>query len=419
MRLSNNLMYQNSINNILKNQQGVASAQERVTTGEKYLTTSEAPAAVSQGMLYTNKIETNEQYTKNINQLKGRLETEHSILKGMNENILATQELTIRAGNGSLSKSDLAGIAGELQELQKSLVNLMNTQSEGGKYIFSGYQDNIQTYTFNNLTKKYEYQGDQGQHEVTIAKGVEIKSSDNGFNAFEKVNARLDVTSNRGIATGTITSGTVYVSNQGEFDKFHSNNYNTDPDPLVSATVNTYNVNVLPGATASSPDTYEILRDGVPLVPPVTGEVTDEAIEFAGMEIKLEGEAPGQLDFSLEKPHKENVLNTLQGLITSLKDETLEGEDLQQALASGLIQLKNASEQVVFTQSSLGGRMNVVDKVTDSNSAVDINNKASKSSLVEVDMAEAISELTKQETGLQASQATFGRLAKLTLFDYI
>ena len=63
--------------------------------------------------------------------------------------------------------------------------------------------------------------------------------------------------------------------------------------------------------------------------------------------------------------------------------------------------------------------MNVVERVTDSNSALDINNKSNKSDLVEIDTAAAISELTKQETALQASQATFGRLAKLSLFDYI
>ena len=42
-----------------------------------------------------------------------------------------------------------------------------------------------------------------------------------------------------------------------------------------------------------------------------------------------------------------------------------------------------------------------------------------RSSLIEIDAAEAISDLTKHESGLQASQATFGRLAKLSLFDYL
>ncbi|MBB1295899.1 flagellar hook-associated protein FlgL [Pseudoalteromonas sp. SR41-7] len=417
MRLSNNLMYQNNINKILDNQQGVANAQERVTTGKKYLTTSEAPAAISQAMLYSNKIQTNEQYTKNIDQLNGRLETEESVLQSINSNIQQAQELTIQAGNGAYTKDDLKTFASELSGIQQTLANLMNTRSEDGKFIFSGYQDSTQPYQFDSAAGKYTYNGDQGQHQITIAEGVSIKASDNGFDTFEKTNARLNVESNTASVSGSITAASVYVDGQAEFDKFHQANYNADPTAL--ATANTYSVLVSPGVTATDPQTYEIYRDGAALTPAVTGEVTDEPIDFAGMKIEFEGTAPGQLDFSLEKPGKENVLNTLQALITGLNDGTLEGDDFQQVLADGLVQLQNASEQVVFTQASLGGRMNALERVSDSNLALDIQNKSNRSNLVEVDMAEAISELTKQETALQASQATFGRLTNLSLFDYL
>ncbi|WP_024599228.1 flagellar hook-associated protein FlgL [Pseudoalteromonas sp. TAE56] len=417
MRLSNNLMYQNNINKILDNQQGVANAQERVTTGEKYLTTSEAPAAISQAMLYSNKIQTNEQYTKNIDQLNGRLETEESVLQSINSNIQQAQELTIQAGNGAYTKDDLKSIASELSGIQQTLANLMNTRSEDGKFIFSGYQDSTQPYQFDSAAGEYTYNGDQGQHQITIAEGVSIKASDNGFDTFEKTNARLNVESNTASVSGSITAASVYVDGQAEFDKFHQANYNADPTAL--ATANTYSVLVSAGATATDPQTYEIYRDGAALIPAVTGEVTDESIDFAGMKIEFEGTAPGQLDFRLEKPGKENVLNTLQSLITGLNDGTLEGDDFQQVLADGLVQLQNASEQVVFTQASLGGRMNALERVSDSNLALDIQNKSNRSNLVEVDMAEAISELTKQETALQASQATFGRLTNLSLFDYL
>ncbi|KPV96719.1 flagellar hook-associated protein FlgL [Pseudoalteromonas sp. P1-11] len=425
MRLSNNLMYQNNINKILDNQQSVANAQEQVTTGQKYLTTSEAPAAISQGMLYSNKIQTNEQYTKNIDQLTGRLETEETILQSINTNIQQAQELTIQAGNGAYTQDDLESIAAELSDIQKTLVNLMNTRSEDGKFIFSGYQDSTQPYQFDSTTGEYTYNGDQGQHVITIAEGVSIKSSDNGFDTFEKSDARLDVTDNQATIpvttpTNNITAGTVYVDGQTEFDKFHQANYNADLGTSVSPTANTFSVVVRTvGATTNDPDTYEILQDGVPLTPPQTGEVNDNTIEFSGMKIQFEGSTPGQLDFTLEKPHKENVLNTLQSLITGLNDGTLEGDDFQQVLADGLVQLQNASEQVVFTQASLGGRMNALERVSDSNLAQDIQNKSNLSDLVEVDMAEAISELTKQETALQASQATFGRLTNLSLFDYL
>jgi flagellar hook-associated protein 3 FlgL len=417
MRLSNNLMYQNNINKILDNQQSVANAQEQVTTGKKYLTTSEAPAAISQGMLYSNKIQTNEQYTKNINQLDNRLNTEEAVLSSITDAIQKAQTLTIQAGNGALNTSDKASIGKELEELQQTILSLMNTRSEDGKFIFSGYQDSTQPYQFDSTTGEYTYNGDQGQHVITIAEGVSIKSSDNGFDTFEKSDARLDVESNMATVSGSITAGTVYVDGQTEFDRFHQDNYNADP--TAAATANTYNVVITPGATANDPDTYEILRDGVSLSPAQVGEITDEPIDFAGMKIEFEGAAPGQLDFTLEKPHKENVLNTLQSLITGLNDGTLENDDFQQVLADGVVQLQNASEQVVYTQASLGGRMNAVESVSDSNLAQDIQNKSNLSDLVEVDMAEAISELTKQETALQASQATFGRLTNLSLFDYL
>lgn len=417
MRLSNNLMYQNNINKILDSQQSVANAQEQVTTGKKYLTTSEAPAAISQGMLYSNKIQTNEQHAKNISQLDNRLNTEEVVLSSITDVIQKAQTLTIQAGNGALSTSDKASIGKELEELQQTILSLMNTRSEDGKFIFSGYQDSTQPYQFDSTTGEYTYSGDQGQHVITIAEGVSIKSSDNGFDTFEKSDARLDVESNMATVSGSITAGTVYVDGQIEFDRFHQENYNADP--TASATANTYNVVITSGATANDPDTYEILRDGVSLSPAQVGEVTDEPIDFAGMRIEFEGAAPGQLDFTLEKPHKENVLNTLQSLITGLNDGTLENDDFQQVLADGVVQLQNASEQVVYTQASLGGRMNAVESVSDSNLAQDIQNKSNLSDLVEVDMAEAISELTKQETALQASQATFGRLTNLSLFDYL
>ena len=417
MRLSNNLMYQSGISKILENQTGVSNAQERVNTGQKYLTASEAPAAISQGMAYTDKIQINEQYTESINQLNGRLETEESVLESINFNIQAAQELALSAGNGVYTQTDLEGIAVDLEGIQQTILTLMNTRSEDGKYIFSGYQDDTQPYQFDSVAGEYTYEGDQGQHKITITDGVSINSSDNGFDTFEKAAARLNITSNIAVTSGSVNEGAVYVVKQGEFDEFHKDNYNSDPS--ASATANTYNVVITAGVLPTDRPQYEIQRDGVSLVPAVTGEVTDEPIEFAGMQIEFEGDAPGQLDFTLAKPGKENVLNTLQSLITGLNEGKLEGEDYQQLLADAVVQLQSASEQVVFTQATLGGRMNALERITDTNLAFDIQNEENRSNLIEVDMAAAISELTKQETALQASQATFGRLSNLSLFDYI
>ena len=137
------------------------------------------------------------------------------------------------------------------------------------------------------------------------------------------------------------------------------------------------------------------------------------------MEIDISPIATGQVDFTLEAPKKENVLNTLTDLIAGLTDPSLSQQDYEQVLADAMTQLDNGKNKVSLTQAGLGGRLNTAEKITQSNSDLDVNNKASRADLIELDMAEAITELTKQETALQASQATFGRLANLSLFDYL
>jgi len=227
---------------------------------------------------------------------------------------------------------------------------------------------------------------------------------------FENVDARLNVASNDGVVSGGITSAKVYVSEQGVFDSFHKANYNADPSAAAGA--NTFNVIT----TAGTPNTYQVEQGGTVIE---TGNFEGSQIKFAGMEIDISPTATGQVDFTLEAPQKENVLNTLTDLIAGLTDPTLSQQDYEQVLADAMTQLDNGKNKVSLTQAGLGGRLNTAEKITQSNSDLDVNNKASRADLVELDMAEAITELTKQETSLQASQATFGRLANLSLFDYL
>ena len=111
--------------------------------------------------------------------------------------------------------------------------------------------------------------------------------------------------------------------------------------------------------------------------------------------------------------------NTLDNLITTLNDVSIPDADYRQVLASSMIGIENAKNLVSQTQSGLGGRLNTATRITEANSDLDINNQIAKAELIELDMAEAITELTKHETALQASQATFGRLSNLSLLDYI
>ncbi|MBE0367380.1 flagellar hook-associated protein FlgL [Pseudoalteromonas aurantia] len=402
MRLSNNLMHKTNLNSILNNQQEVNKAQQQVNTQKRVLTASDDPSATARALLYTDRIQTNEQYTKSLTMLNSRLKTQESVLDNIKESVTRAHVLTIQAGSGALSSEDRAGISEEISSIKETVLDLMNAKTEDGRYIFSGYQDNTQTYSFNSTTSQYEYNGDQGQHKIKVAEGVEIKSSDNGFDTFENVPKRLDIDRTT-IAPGTAS---VYVKEQGQFDSFHKAQYNASP--TAPANANTITVNF------TSPTTYDVLQGGVALK---SGTYADGTANIDGMEVKPNGAA--SITFNLEQPKKENVLNTLNKLEAALNDSSLSQNDYEQVLADSLVGLTNAKNLVSQTQSGLGGRLNTAQRIVDANADLDINNKAAKATLVELDMAEAITELTKHETALQASQATFGRLTNLSLLEYI
>jgi flagellar hook-associated protein 3 FlgL len=402
MRLSNNLMHKTNLNSILSNQQEVNKAQQQVNTQKRILTASDDPSATSRALLYSDKIQTNEQYSKSLTMLDSRLKTQESVLNNIKASITRSNVLAIKAGSGALSGADKAGIAVEIAAIKETVLDLMNAKTEDGRYIFSGYQDNTQTYSFDSTDNEYKYNGDQGQHKIKVAEGVEIKSSDNGFDVFENAAKRLDIDR----TTLTPATSSVYVKEQGQFDDFHTAQFNASPSAPANA--NTITVNF------TSATTYDVLQGGVALK---SGTYSDGVANIDGMEVRANGAT--SVTFDLAKPGKDNVLNTLHKLEAALNDPSLSQDDYEQVLADSLVGLTNAKNLVSQIQSGLGGRSKTAERIVDANADLDINNKAAKATLVELDMAEAITELTKHETALQASQATFGRLTNLSLLEYI
>lgn len=408
MRLSNNLMYQNNLTSILDNQSEVNKAMQQVTTQKRVLSASDDPSATARAMLYSDRIETNEQYSKNLTMLESRLNTQESVLENIKDSIAQAYTLAIRAGNGSVTDADKDAIAQEIKAIQASVLDMMNSKSEDGRYIFSGYQDNTQTYSQDPATGKFVYQGDQGQHKIKVAEGVEIRSSDNGFDVFEKAENRLNVLSNAATTAGGATNGTVYIEEQGEFDKFHKAYYNASP--TAPATANDFRI------TLGAGNTYSLSQNGTPIQ---SGTYSENKIVVGGMEIKFDGGPAGTIDFTLAQPSKDNVLNTLENLYQGLITPSSSVSDFEQVVADAIVGLDNAKNRVSYSQASLGGRKNTATLIAQANSDLDINNKSAKADIVELDMTEAITNLKKHETALQASQATFGRLSNLSLFDYI
>lgn len=92
---------------------------------------------------------------------------------------------------------------------------------------------------------------------------------------------------------------------------------------------------------------------------------------------------------------------------------------LKQALADGTDGLKLAFEQVTTGRTSVGARGARLEIEAERLAQAAVDNEIEKSGIEGVDIPTAVIELQKTMLALQATQASFTQLSRLSLFDYI
>lgn len=118
----------------------------------------------------------------------------------------------------------------------------------------------------------------------------------------------------------------------------------------------------------------------------------------------------------------QSMFKTLTDLINTLETPAVTSAD-KTALATGLdtaqVNLSNALDNILRVRASAGTRSKELDTLNESGDDMGIQYKQQLSDLQGVDYAKAISDLTQQQTYLEASQKAFLKVQELSLFDYI
>ncbi|MDP5032920.1 MAG: flagellar hook-associated protein FlgL [Paraglaciecola sp.] len=407
MRISTGQLYDRSINAVLENQGNLSDVQTQLSSGKKILRPSDDPVGAAQVIRLTEEIDLIAQYKKNSNVLTSSLEQEETILSSINTAVNRARELMVQSGNGVLNSGDKKAIAIEIEEIRDEVFGLMNTQNAMGEYIFAGYQSNSPAFDFNQSASgnKYSFAGDAGVNEIKLSNSVKIPVNNSGKEVFEDVLARLksSITSTSGV-----TSASSSIEQQNTYDKFHEANYDA-----VTAANNQYQIAI----TAANQVQVSHVASGAVL--DTISFASGSPFTFKGISFNLEGTVGNTVNFQLDPPEKMNIAETLNNFVVAMRDENLDPTQFEQALNDALVGSDNALSSIADATSAIGGRLNVKQSVYEANLDLEITIKAARSNIEDVDYAEAVSELSKQETALQAAQATFGRVTGNSLFDYI
>lgn len=173
-----------------------------------------------------------------------------------------------------------------------------------------------------------------------------------------------------------------------------------------------------PGYTVTDTTNATVVLPAAPATAGRVPYVSGQAIGFNGMQFDIQGVPKTGDTFTVAPSANESIFKTISDLVNLLNVEPAGGK-LGNGIVRGLNNLDNALNNVLTTRASLGVRLNELDALQNEGDNLGLQFKQSLSLLQDVDYNKAISDLTMQNTALQAAQQTFSKVSGLSLFKYI
>lgn len=412
MRVSTLQSFNKGLNSILDNQSQVNKTQQQVSTGRRVLTPADDPIAATKILQLQQDQALREQFGKNMTGAEGRLALEETQLAGITDNLTRLKELTIKAGDGSMTITDRQAVAAEVREILGGTVDLMNAKDAGGEYLFGGFKGGTLPFQ-KNENGRYDYAGDEGQRFLSIATSTTVATGDNGKNLFVDVQAADNSFTtqvnplNQG--AGFINPG--FVVDEEAYAEFY-------PEDLV-ITFNADSAITPPGANY----TVRQASDGR-VIEGFSAQSYSEGTEIivAGIAVKISGETKPGDEFLVDSSEKQSITDTIYRLmdgLNNLEDNVVDSVTLDNLLEDTLNNLAFAQSSISQVRSEVGARLNIIENTSSLAADIDLVSKSVLSELSDVDFAEAVSRLSLQTFLLETAQQSYAKIQNLSLFNKI
>jgi flagellar hook-associated protein 3 FlgL len=406
IRISTHAAFEAGSTQLNSLQSQISRTQMQLSTNKRLLTAADDPIASAHALEITQSQSMNTQFGTNRSNARASLSLVDKTLQDVTGQIQDIQSLVVTAGNGSYTQSDREAIATELEGRLTDLMGLANTADGTGGYLFSGYKSTTQPFT--PTPGGATYQGDQGQRSLQVGSARKMPVSESGGAIFESITTGNGsfVTAAAGTNTGSgiIAPGTVTNRNQ-------LTNHDYTIQFTVTGTPATTTYDVI-DQTQSPPQTVSA---GQPYT-------AGASISVAGMSFDIKGDPANNDKFSVTPSQKQSVFSTITQLITTLRTPA-DGSTGKAALANGLstagANMKNALDNVLTVQASVGARLKELDTLDSTGDDLNVQYTATLGDLQDLDMVKAISLFSQQQMTLQAAQMSFKTMSGLSLFNYI
>jgi len=186
MQISTNFLFDRASKQMGSLQNDLAKSQAQISVQKQVMSPSDAPDQNSVITRLKSVLTHNEGYTKALDAVQTRLESESTTLSSASDVLVRIKELAIQASNGTQGKTSRAAIATEMKGLRDQLLSLANATDTTGNYIFSGSKVNTPAFA-SDPNGVVSYQGDQTRMSVAVGDQRNIALNRPGTNAFVRV----------------------------------------------------------------------------------------------------------------------------------------------------------------------------------------------------------------------------------------
>lgn len=278
--------------------------QNQISTGKRVVNPSDDPVAAARILKLDQEVARTETFQRNVSLAENRLQQEETTLASALDVVQRVRELTVQAGNGSLTPNDRQAISTELRERLGQMASLANTRDSSGQYLFSGFQGQTPAFA-QNISGNWVYQGDEGQRSLEIDDGVRVNISDNGKKLFSDVLAAEPTffaeASTTNVSGARITSGMVL-----------------DPELLAGLAPEDLVVSIADDGLGGL--AYEVTeRTTGNLVAGPEAYTSGESIRVAGVQFEITSGQDGD-DFFIKTTAKQSIFATVEKLIYGLEN---------------------------------------------------------------------------------------------------
>lgn len=398
-RISNQQMTGRAARQILARSSEVARHQQEISSGRRINRPSDDPAGAGRLVGMEQARARLEQFDRNASAAESRLGLEETALTGVIDSLTRLRELAVSAGNGALDANSHRAIQTEVNYHLDALYGFANTRDGNGAYLFSG--TNTSTRPFSPDSPDVIYSGSDEVLKLQVGAGQKVDTTHSGAEVFLRIrggNGQFQTdTDAANTGSGTIDTGSVT-----DMTTFTYDNYRIVFTSPTSMDI----INDTTGATVQSGLTYEDNR----------------VIEFDGRGVVITGKPAAGDVFHVEPSQQKDVFNIVKDFSEALAadppDDAATAQQ-RQAFASMLTDIDQSLDHINTVRSQAGSRLKGIDGSREDNAALKLQIAQTRSSIEDLDMAQAITKLESEVFSLEVLQKSYTRIKDLSIFNYL